>query len=78
MQQQILITFVDNFLFGSPHTESITSTEPLNHVSTTILQSVLLLVVYNNNKYSSHVVDNIIFGISVLDFHSITVETTFL
>ena len=36
---------------------------------------VYFLVV--NNKYLSHFVDNIIFGISVPDYHKTTVETTF-
>ena len=37
------------------------------HVSRIILKFVYFLVV-NSNKYSSHVVDTIIFGISVPDF----------
>ena len=46
----------------------------LNHVSGTILKFVHLLVV-NNNKYLSHVVDSIIFRISVPDYPSRTVES---
>ena len=41
------------------------------------MKFVYFLVV-NNNKYLSHVVDNIIFGISVPDYPSRTVEITFL
>ena len=36
---------------------------------------ICLLLVVNNNKYSSHVVDIITFGISVPDYHSRTVES---
>ena len=36
------------------------------------------ILVANNNKYLPHVVNNIIFGISVPDYPSRTVETTFL
>ena len=50
---------------------------PWNHVSGMILKFVYFLVV-NNNKYLSHVFDNIIFGISVPDYPCITIETTFL
>ena len=39
---------------------------------------VYILVVNNNNKYLSYVVDNIIFGINVPNYPSRTVETTFL
>ena len=35
------------------------------------------ILVLNNNKYLSYVVDNIIFGISVPDYPSRTVESTF-
>ena len=49
----------------------------LNHVSGTILKFVHLLVV-NNNKYLSHVVDSIIFRISVPDYPSRTVESNSL
>ena len=38
----------------------------------------LYILVVNNNKYLSYVVDNIIFGISVPDYPSRTVETTYL
>ena len=46
-------------------------------VSNTFLKYVCYLFV-NNNKNLRHVVDNIIFGVSVLDYPSRTVETTFL
>ena len=36
------------------------------------------VLVVNNNKYLSHVVDTIIFGISIPDYPCIAVETTFL
>ena len=36
------------------------------------------ILVLNNNKYLSYVVDSIIFGISVPDYPSRLVETTFL
>ena len=42
-----------------------------------ILKFVYFLVV-NNNKYLSHIVDIIKFGISVPDYPSSNVETTFL
>ena len=45
-----------------------------NHVSGTILKFFFFKVV-NNNKYFSYVVDSIIFGISVPDYHSRTVES---
>ena len=48
-----------------------------NTASGTILKFVYLLVV-SNNKYLSYVVDSIIFGISVPDYPSRTVESTFL
>ena len=48
-----------------------------NHVSGTILKFVWNLFV-NNNKYLPHVVDNIIFGISVPDYPSRTVESNSL
>ena len=55
----------------------ITTAEPLNHVYMTILKFVYFLFV-NNDKYLSYVVDNNIFGISIPDFPSSNVETTFL
>ena len=39
---------------------------------------ICLLYVHKHNKYLPHVVDNIIFGISVLDYHILTVGTTIL
>ena len=55
----------------------ITPVEPLNprfrHNS-----EICLLLVVNNNKYVSCVVDNVIFVISVANHPSVTVETTFL
>ena len=61
----------------SESASSITPVEPLKPRFYTILKFVYFLVV-NNNKYSVHVVDNIIFGISIPDYPSRTVETTFL
>ena len=55
----------------------ITPVEQLKPRFYTILKFVYFLVV-NNNKYLVHVVDNIIFGISVPDYLSRTVETTLL
>ena len=53
---------------------SITPVEPLKPRFYTILKFIYFLVV-NNNKYLSHVVDIIIFGISVPDYPSRTVVT---
>ena len=39
---------------------------------------LVYILVVNNNKYLSHVVDIIKFGISVPDYPSSNVETTFL
>ena len=39
---------------------------------------ICLLLVVNNNKYLSYVVENFIFAINVPDYPSGTVETTFL
>ena len=39
---------------------------------------ICLLYVHINNKYLPHVVDNMIFGISVLDYSILTVGTTIL
>ena len=54
----------------------ITLVETLKPRFGTILKFVYFLVV-NNNNYLSYVVDNIIFGISVPDYPSRNVETTF-
>ena len=55
----------------------ITPVEPLKPRFYTILKFVYFSVV-NNNKYLLHVVDNIIFGISVPDNPSTTVENNSL
>ena len=39
---------------------------------------IFVFLVVNNNKYSSHAVDNMIFGISAPDYPIITVESAFL
>ena len=61
----------------SESASSITAVEPLKPRFYTILKFVYFFVV-NNNKYLSYVVDNIIFGISVPDYPSITVESNSL
>ena len=61
----------------SESTYPITPVEPLKPRFWDNSEICLLLVV-NNNKYLSYIVDNIIFGISVPDYPSRTVETTFL
>ena len=58
----------------SESVSSITPIEPLKPHFYTILKFVYFLVI-NNTKYLVHVVDNIIFGISVPDYPSRTVES---
>ena len=61
----------------SGSTYPITPVEPLKARFRDNSEICLLLVV-NNNKYLSCVVDNVIFGNSVANYPSGTVETTFL
>ena len=61
----------------SESASSITPVEPLKPRFYTILKFVYFLVV-NNNKCLSYFVDNIIFGISVPDYPSRTVESNSL
>ena len=61
----------------SESASSITPVEPLKPHFYTILKFVYFLVV-SNNKYLQHAVDNNIFGISVSDYPSRTLESKFL
>ena len=67
---------VDNILFGNERTR-LHKRKCWNHVSGIILKFDYFLVV-NNSNYLSHVVDDIIFGISVPSYPCITVESEFL
>ena len=61
----------------SDSADTITPVEPLKPRFQPNSEICLLLIV-NNNKYLTHVVENIIFGISVPGYHSRTVESNSL